>query len=505
MPFDQRKKIVLAACVLVVCGFVVSIICHSLYLRSDRYRVSVEQSVAHLLGMPIEIGRVVPLSGSSQGFEDIRVYLPSRDEQIFQGDWATWTAIEKGPVQTGSLELVGGWFLLGTGEFSRDDYRAMLQGGLGHNFQAMSVSSVTLDDVDIVWRQMDFELSVDGANGEVVFEEDGTGEAGLTARVLNGETVADPIHIRALFTPGSPVEFHSITLDVPEISLTGVGIEEILGSRASTGSFGGTVTYRQRDDTPIVTVRGSLRDARLEELTEKVPSGPWHGTANIDVSEAVVACEEIEKISFSGELSDVRMQDLAGLLGQPDLTGTVSLSVEQLRYADGQLRYLSAAAEAADVSMAAVTRLIGHGVITGTLLVKVNSIVIVDGTVRWADISLDVIPPADQPGTIDRDMILFAGSEILGVDLGSARKYLPEAVEYVRLGCRLLVENDKLTVAGTHGADGKTLLTVRLFGQELGIIRQPRRVFAVSDLLDYIRRKAADYDVQHIRRILKQQ
>ena len=189
----------------------------------------------------------------------------------------------------------------------------------------------------------------------------------------------------------------------------------------------------------------------------------------------------------------------------PDLTGTVSLSVEQLRYADGQLRYLSAAAEAADVSMAAVTRLIGHGVITGTLLVKVNSIVIVDGTVRWADISLDVIPPADQPGTIDRDMILFAGSEILGVDLGSARKYLPEAVEYVRLGCRLLVENDKLTVAGTHGADGKTLLTVRLFGQELGIIRQPRRVFAVSDLLDYIRRKAADYDVQHIRRILKQQ
>jgi hypothetical protein len=350
--------------------------------------------------------------------------------------------------------------------------------------------------MDVIWRQPDFELHVDQSHGEVKFDAGGGGRAHLAASRLNREEVELPINIQAQFTPGAGRQFHHVALDVPRISLTALNLQRFLGGQVTAGWFKGTLTYREQEDVPSLSLRGSIGDARLEELTRRLPGGPWHGRADIDIYEATVSRRRLLSLNFDGELRDIRLGDLSTLFNQPELDGRINLCVQQARYRDDRLIHLSGFADATNVSMAAVTRLLGHGEITGDLRVTVRSLLIEDNDLRRAEVDLEVIPPVKESGTIDREMILYAAEKVLGVDLGRAGQLLPERVEYAKLGCKLIVDGDVLTVRGLHGADGRTILTVRVFEQELGLIRQTDEAYPVADVLEHIRRRIADYNVE---------
>jgi hypothetical protein len=85
-------------------------------------------------------------------------------------------------------------------------------------------------------------------------------------------------------------------------------------------------------------------------------------------------------------------------------------------------------------------------------------------------------------------------------DLSKVERILPDRVEYARIGCRLLVDHDRLTVEGTHGVEGRTMLTIKVLGQKLGLIKQPERTYQLTDLIATARERLAGYDVDGILR-----
>jgi hypothetical protein len=488
-----RRWIMLVLTVVVVLGSLATSVGYALYIRSERYRHFIADGVGEFLGLPTEIGRVVPLSSRSRGFNDVRIWLPSRRSQVFEADLAVWRNAAA-PGEGNRLELHDSWLLIGDNQFSREDYEQLLRSSLGLDFADLDLAAVHFDNGDILWRQPDLEVRVQRTTGEVRFDRDGKGRASLAAHVLNGIAVDEPINISAVFTPGAGLVFHHVALDVPRVPLFALALDAMLDTKITTGWFDGTVNLRESPEGQVISLRGRLGDALLEELTTRVIGGPFSGRANLVLSEAAFTRERILSLAFSGDLDDLRLQEFAPLLGQEKLPGTLDLRVHQVHFRDGHLAHLSAAADAEGLSMSTLTGLIGKGVITGTLDVKVNSILVIDDQVEWADVDLQVLPPEGEVGTIDRGIIREAAERVLGVDLGRLGGLLPEKVEYVRLGAKLLIDGDRLRVEGTHGADRDTILTVKVLGKEWGILKQPDRVFPVADLVEAIRRRAAGYD-----------
>jgi hypothetical protein len=89
-----------------------------------------------------------------------------------------------------------------------------------------------------------------------------------------------------------------------------------------------------------------------------------------------------------------------------------------------------------------------------------------------------------------------AARELIGLDLSSV---LPERVEYASLGAKLVIDGEVLRVRGTHGTDGRTILTVRALGRDLPIVKELDRTFPIGPLLAQIREKLATYDVEDVR------
>lgn len=495
-----HRKALLAVSAILTLGSISLSAGYAIYLRTDSYRQLVSDVVSAHLKMPTEIGRIEPLSRNQRAFTDIGVWLPQRKSEVFSCRRALWSTFVRDGGRWNALSLEDGWLLLGTGDFKREDYDRMLRSSLGVDFKRLRLERIELSDMDILWRQDGFELRVEDSAGEATFDADGLGRASLSAENLNGVPTDEPIHIRALFTPGASMTVHHVALTVPRVPLTTLGLEGLLDSAPTSGWFDGVVTYRRgyEGGQPVLSLRGAVGDARLEELTQRVIGGPFTGKVDVDVTEASATREGLQSLIFSGSLSDIHLGELAPLLNEPDLAGTLDLKVHQARYRDGHIQHLSASADAADLSLAAITRMIGKGVVTGRLRVTINSVLIVDDTLRWAEIDLEAVPPEGGVGTIDRDVILYAADKLLGVDLGSVVDYLPENVEYARMGCKLLVDRNGLTVRGSHGSNGNTVLTVRLLGRELGLIKAPKETFPVADIVAWLREHAAGYDVDRI-------
>lgn len=496
----HRKLLLVASCVLVI-GSLCASLGYAVYLRSDAYRDRVETKVGEFLKLPTEIGGVSPWSRASRLFHDVSVWLPNRQEQIFSCRRAIWRTVNDQDEASYALELRQGWFLLGTGEFSRSDYQAMLEGGLGRDYGALRLRQVRLDDMEVHWRQPEFEMRIAGASGEVNLSDRSRGSASLSARRLNDAQVDGPITIDAEFTPGARLVVQRAELEVPRVPLSALGLERALGSEITAGWFAGTLSIfdHQDENGPRLRLEGAIGEARLEELTARLSTGPVHGTGDLTIDQAVIVDGDLRELVFRGQLGGIRLSDAAALLSEPDLDGTIDLRVRRAEYRANLLEHLSASGDATDVSLTAVTRLIGRGVVTGKLQVKIDSLVIENEKVRWADIRLDATPPADQPGRIDREIVVQTAERVLGVELGMVGDYLPASVEYARMGCRIRVDGDELTVLGSHGKNGSAILTVRVLGREIAVLHAPKRTFSVDSLVQTVRRQIATRELDRIR------
>lgn len=494
-----HRKILLISSIVLVIGSLSTTLGYALHLRSDGYRRRLEADVSALLGMKLSIGSVEPMSFSARRLSDIRMWLPSREVEVFRCARAVWRN-ESGDGYDGySLDLERGWLLIGADEWEREDYEQMLRGGLGIDFVELGLRRVYLNDIDVLWRHPTFTLTVSGASGNVYFEDDGTGLAFLQADQLNDVRVNQPIGLTARFTPGGGLRIHEVILMAPEAPLAALKLDELLGGPVTEGEFAGRVSYRDTANGPTISIAGAIRNARLRQLTAPLPGGPYDGLVDIALDEAVFASNELKTLRFSGRLSQLKVGQLAAALGVSALGGNVDLRIHQANYEAGRIEYLSAAGHADDVSLEAVTRLFGRGVVTGKLRIEIHSLLVVDDRLQQAEATLTAVPPDDGPATFDRDFLKNVSLGLLGVD---ATRLLPSSVtqvEYTQLGLRLVLNRDELRVLGTHGFDGKTILTVKLFGHELPVIRQPDRVFHVEDPIALLRERLQEYDTEQLR------
>lgn len=499
----HRRILFVFACLLVL-GSIGVTGGYAYYLRSDGYREGVARDVGTYLTLPTDIDAVTPLSHRSRAFTGVRLHLPGGDVQIFQSDRVVWREDERDGVPVNMLDVYNGWLLLGSDQIGRDDYKQLLQGSLAHDFTELNLAGVEFHNIDIRWHQPGLELETAGASGMVSFDADGFGRANLSSNTLNHTQVDEPIAIQALFVPGSELEFRHIALTVPRIPLASLALDDMLGAEVSKGWFDGTVSFKPTDARQVYTLRGSVGEARLEDLTRRLPTGPVRGRIDVRLSEAQVSPGELIALAFDGRVDAVQVGDIAKYFGAADLSGVASVRVRQCRYDAGRLDHLSASADATDVPADAITRLVGRGKITGIARVRVNAIEVADDELRHADIDIDVQPRPGEPGLIDREVILNVARDALGVDLGSIGNYLPDTVEYARMGCKLIVDGDELTVKGSHGSDGKTILTVKVLGRDVGVLSAPRQTFAVGPIIEKAREQIAKYDVrEYLKKVRK--
>ncbi len=497
----RRRKILLALTIAIVVGSLTSTICYALHLRSAGLRERVAADLSRRMGLDIEMRSVTPLSFSSRRFDDITVRLPQQGTELARIGAAVWRMEPNDSAETYVLDLRDGWLLVGAGHWAPDDYQRLLQSGFGHDFTALNLAEVNIQHIDFRWRHADFALTAPAANGAIYFDEDGTGHARLTAYRLNQATVDEPIHVSVRFTPGKGMTFQRAEVRMGDIPLEALGLGTLLGGPVSAGTFSGWIAYR--DTAPSLwsmEVGGSLSGARLEELTTQLIGGPFSGLVDVTIDKAVFAPgpkqrTRLESLRFGGRLLDLRLAQFAPLFREPELNGRIDLTVHQADYDRPDLKYLRLSGKAAEVSLEALTSMLGYGVITGRLKVQINALAIVDNALQFADVDLLALPPEDGLAFIEKDALASVGREVFGLNL---EPILPERVEYVQLGVKLLLDREGLRVRGSHGPGNRTILTVKLLGRPVGILKQPDRIYPVEDLVALVRSHLRDYEVDEL-------
>ncbi|MCA9252713.1 MAG: hypothetical protein KDA54_16415 [Phycisphaerales bacterium] len=498
----RHRQIILGLSILVVVGSISSAIGYAAYIRSESYRQSVEQQVGDYLGLRTTIHGVTPMSSSSRKFSGIDIFLPSLVEPTFRCTDAIWRLNAGDHGNQVALDLNSGTLVLDSNDLGPEEYKAMLESGLGHDFQALGLAAVQLNGFDIAWKRNNIAFVIQGTEGDVRFAPEGTGHAVLTAKRFNGSELSAPLKVDALFTPGAGLEFHHVSLDIPPVPIGVLGLGRILRSEINSGWFNGAITLRDDAESQQITIRGALGEVRLEELAASLLDQPVRGRVDIMLDEAVISQRELETLTFRGSLSDVRLDDVAQLANVPGLTGLVNLRVQQARVVGRTLEHASVVGDAASIPLEAITKLIGRGVVTGELRVKINGLLVENNEVKWADISVDAVGAPGKPGTISRELVLGIAKDVLGVDLGRLASILPETIEYVDLGVKVLVDRGKLRFAGSHGDDGMCVLTIRdpILGRPISVFDAPKYTYELDDLIDKLRERLKQYeleDVQH--------
>ena len=108
-------------------------------------------------------------------------------------------------------------------------------------------------------------------------------------------------------------------------------------------------------------------------------------------------------------------------------------------------------------------------------------------------------PPAGQPGRIDRTLLLGALQEMVGFALPqNMEQLLPEQIEYTQMGVKLLANEGRLRILGSHDSDGKAMLTLRFFGQDLRV-PPPTQAYSIESLVEYVKTQARKLDRRTLR------
>ena len=497
----RRKLILMIAMVLVVVP-VGATIGFGAYLRSELYRSTVEEWLTTFFELPATLGRVSPRSLTSRVFEDVELWLPDRRARIFACRQAVWA--QRAGSELYELDIRDGSLTIGSEAWQLSDYRHVLYSGLSHDFSSLNLAEVRLVNIDLKVVRRGINFIVSRASGTVVFEPgelDGAeyGRAMLWAHSLNGQRVEKGIRILARFSPLGGLTLHDVTLDVPWIPVSALGIDGALRTRITDGEFRGQISYREQNEAWELQLTGEVRNVLLREFTQRLPGGPLSGRMDLSIDDLYLHDGVPRRLRFRGHLREVALAPLAALLGGPRIEGTGDLIIESARIEDGRIRQLSLRGAVDGVSLKTITARLGQGVITGQLSLAVNSLHVVDNEIRAADIDVIAVPPAGGTGTIDRTLIIGALNSLMGIDLSRLAPLLPEKVPYVKFGVKCLVDDGTLRFLGTHGPRGETILTVRVLGRDWPIFDQPSTSIELKPLLDQLERQARELDLGDLR------
>lgn len=498
----KHRRYLFLFCWLVVGGSLAATLAYGWRLRSDGYRRHVEERLSRLLEMPCEIGTVRPLTFSSRAFDDVSVWLPNRRAQIFRCERAVWHEYDAELREQFDLDLYRGTLSVASDRWRRADYEQVLRSGLGQDFDALKLGEVRVHDFDLELTHGAFRLACQGADGVMTLHPDGDGVARLTAPSLNGHATIEPVQVHATFSPERGVDVREVVLIVPEIPLTALGAATLLPVAPTHGRFAGRIEYRNQRPHAILTMAGRAMDVALEEVTSGLPFGPVHGSLDVVLERAAVQDRLLTEIVGRGEIRALRLTDLAPLFGRRSISGRADLHVRIIDAAMGHVRRLVLDGSLSGASLAEWTGLLGHGRASGRLEVAILSLRVEDDRISWADIEVRAFPPAGAAaGTIDREFLLGSAEELLDFSWPESipKAVLPERIEYARFGMRLLIRDNRLRILGDHGPRQDTILTVRLFGQEIGLVKSLRRELDLTGYLAMLREQMLTRDAEELR------
>ena len=495
------RKSLLVASVLLVGGSVTWTATSAYHLRSDAYRRDVQQDLTRFFELPCDLGGVRGRTFSSRTFEDVVIWLPDRRDRVFSCEAAIWQENEANGVESNELDLVSGMLAIRSDKWVKGDYRHVLESGLGHDFEDLKLVRVGMEAFEVSFERGDFLLICRDTSGAIDLNDPKVGVARLHAYELNGRRIDQGVQIHARFKPEGGVQVSELVLTVPKVPLESMGIGPLLGGKIQYGEFAGSLQYIDHAETPEVWLKGELADVELAEVTQSMAWGPLSGRFSVSVDAARVSGEVVTHFRGKGRIDNLELAPFTRLFGRGDLAGAASIHLDAVDLALGHIERLRLSGNVSGISLEDWLRPWGRGSATGRLSIRNNNLDIVDDNIKSCDIEVVVLPPPGQPGTIDRALLLSAAEEALNFSWPSAlpQNLLPEKVEYVEFGMRLLVRDNKMRILGTHGASGDTILTIRVGGMSFGVIKEESDSLDLEPYLVALRRKAESYDRDRVR------
>jgi len=483
----RHRRLILFAAFVTAGGSIAGTSWYAHRLHSEAYRREVERDVTAFFALPTTIERVRGRTFDSRDFVNVVVRLPSDGAKVFDCATATWIE-ESG--DRNFLALDRGLLVLGDAVWADEQYRNLIRQGIGAELQALDLRGIRLTDFRLRFEKDDFGITCSGASGDIDLSDPALGRADLTAHQLNGTRIDDGVRIHAQFVPDGGIEVRDIRLAVPSIPLPVLQLDEFLGGPVTGGEFEGSIEYRLRGAAglPEARVSGRVVDAELAELTRIAPYGPYQGNVSLQVDDARFAERLLTHFKGRGAIRDLGFASFAPLLQMPALDGQASFVFDDVNIALGIVHRIKLNGTVEGVSLEQLLNRWADGGATGTVGVRVSNFELVGEVIRSADIQIEVIPPDGAPGYVERQLLLDVAESALGFEWPSAlpKQLLPERVEYVAIGARLLVRDNVLRVLGTHGTGDRALVTIRdpVFGQEIAVAKERSETI---DLSPYVR------------------
>lgn len=463
------------------------------YLRSDAYRAECSAELSDSLGMPAEIGRVVPRSLHSREFQDITVWLPGRRARVHHCDRAI-LSYDPGAASPDAYEidLLGGSSEISTRTWLRQDYRRVVESGLKTGFSERGPTLVRFKDMSLDFERAQFRARLSRAAGTIDFTNPRHAEARVTCDEFNGFACPEPVRLSADFSESATgMQVDRLELRVPDLPLKILRLEDLAGVHVEDGRFDGVLRYEEPAGVKRVIVAGHCRGLDLGQLTTGLLAHPWAGRCpEIELQELRVENRVPIRLRFRGSLADVSLGDLLANWGIEGARGVIALQVGEADISRESIHKLVASGSCVDVDLEALSAAIGRGRLSGTLRVTIEDLTIVENRLVSFAATLAVADaPADQPNWIEGVLLRELVRDAIRIELPPI---LPARIEYTQLGLRIEIHDELLTVFGTHGDRGKTILTVRLFGKNLPLVFEPANSFDLKPWFDDLRRRLAD-------------
>lgn len=471
-PMVTRRTVAAWVAFVMVAVVLGGTLAYAAYYRSDGYRRSVEADLADFFGLPFEVGGIQAHSFTARRLHNVSVWLPERRARIFHAPQILWDKRDPESQGGAGINVHNAVWSIGSEDWRSEDYMQVLRASLAHDFNRLNLRQVRFHHARIDWPREDFHLTAENVNGRVTFAADGSGQAELSCTTLNGQPVSEPIRIRARIDPEAQEFLPEVTLQVPHVPLTGLGLGGLVASTVSQGSFSGKMTVRQSATGDSVQLVGMVRDLRLEEFTPRLPGGAIPALLTLDIQDAVVRNRQLVRLDFTGQIRQLGIEQLLSRWSIPSFGGEFRLNVYRGLITDAGIEDLRLDGEWDGASLDTLVKTtMGRGGLHGRLNVRINSLIIENNEIVNANVDAIARPPEGGKATADKAFIAFLLEKLLNKTIPEATlRLLPDQIEYTQLGAKVLVDPKRIRVLGTQGPTGRALLTLSVLGHDLPVV-----------------------------------